>query len=231
MLKVCIDPGHGPGNANKSPDGGYYEYEFAYDVGTRVRDLLAARGVSVVMTRDINGYPSLAERCKISNEAKVDAFVSIHSNAAGNGGWYNASGLELYTSEGPATAPRNVLAAKLLDAFRAAGVKLRTAPSRYYPYTVLTDTNAPAVLIEYGFHTSQNDVSLLKDSAYRAKLAKATADGVCKFLGVKCTEQPPAGESDRAIVQRRFKFADETMDYLAAYPYADALLERLATAD
>ena len=44
-------------------------------------------------------------------------------------------------------------------------------------------------------------------------------------------DEPPAGETDRVLVQRRFQFADETMDYLEAYQYADALLERLATAD
>lgn len=229
MKKVCLDPGHGPGNVNKSPDGSLYEYECVYGIATRVRDLLTARGVDVIMTRSVDGYPSTTERCRISNNAKVDAFVSFHTNAAGNGGWYDANGLELYTSRGPVSAPRNVLASTLLDAFRAAGVKLRTAPARYYGYDVLVGTDAPAVLIEYGFHTNQGDVVNLKSGAHRDKLATATADGVCKWLGVSWADEPPAGETDRAIVQRRFGFADETMDYLCKYQYADALLERLAT--
>lgn len=227
---VCLDPGHGPGNANKSPDGTYYEYEFAYDVATRVRDLLTERGVSVTMTRGIDGYPSIKDRCTISNNAKVDAFISLHTNAVGSGDWESASGLELYTSQGPVSAPRNVLASKLLDQFKAAGVKLRTTPARYYGYDVLTGTDAPAVLIEYGFHTNREDVALLKSSAYRDKLAEATAKALCSFLGVNWGASA-SSESDRGIVQRRFNFADETMDYLEAYQYADALLERLATAD
>ncbi|HIY21241.1 MAG TPA: N-acetylmuramoyl-L-alanine amidase [Candidatus Flavonifractor merdigallinarum] len=231
MPKVCLDPGHGPGCVNGSPDGSYKEQEFAYDVACRVKALLTARGVSVVLTRDAQGYPSLAQRCQISNGAKADAFVSLHSNAVGSGGWNSASGLEMYTSAGPDSAPRNVLAARLKERFQAQRVALRTIPIRHVGYDVLVGTDAPAVLIEYGFHTSQSDVELLKDSTYREKLAKATADGVCAFLGVTWTEQSTAGESDRAIVQRRFQFADETMDYLAAYPYAGALLERLATAD
>ena len=225
---VCLDPGHGPGCANRSPDGSYQEQEFAYDVAGRVKARLEARGVEIVLTRDAEGYPSLSQRCLASNGAGAHAFVSLHSNAAGNGGWESASGLEMYTSAGPDTAPRNVLAQRLKERFEAERVALRTVPIRHYGYAVLTGTEAPAVLIEYGFHTSRSDTALLLDGSYREKLARATADGICAFLGVAWREET-AGESDRDTVQRRFRLADETMDYLSAYRYADALLQRLAT--
>lgn len=227
---VCLDPGHGPGCVNRSPDGSYQEQEFAYDVACRVKARLEARGVAVVLTRDAQGYPSLSQRCLVSNGADAHAFVSLHSNAVGGGGWSSASGLEMYTSSGPDTAPRNVLAQRLKERFEAEGVALRTVPVRHYGYAVLTGTDAPAVLIEYGFHTSRRDTVLLLDGAYREKLARATAGGVCAFLDVAWT-RPSTGEDDRAVVQRRFGLADETMDYLAEYRYAEALLERLASAD
>ncbi len=100
----------------------------------------------------------------MSNRAGADCYVSLHSNAAGNDGWYDASGLEIYTSAGPETAQRNVLASALADAFRAAGVALRSSPIKHQMYTVLAKTDAPACLIEYGFHTSKADVEKLKDS-------------------------------------------------------------------
>ncbi|OUN01884.1 hypothetical protein B5G43_16780, partial [Flavonifractor sp. An92] len=175
--------------------------------------------------------PSLTERAGVANRAGATCFVSLHSNAAGNGGWYDADGLEIYTSAGPESAPRNVLAGHLLEAFGAAGVALRSNAAKHEMYTVLAETDMPAVLIEYGFHTSKTDVPLLLSGDYRDKLAAATADGVCKWLGVSWADEPPAGETDRTIVQRRFGFADETMEYLCKYLYADALLERLATAD
>ena len=231
---VCLDPGHGPGTVNGSPDGSYKEHEFAWDMYERISELLEARGVHTIVTRTEDTKPSLTERAGVANKAGATCFVSIHSNAAGNGGWYDADGLEIYTSAGPMTAQRNILATDLVNAFHAAGVVLRSTPIVHsMDLTVLTKTDAPAVLIEYGFHTSKTDVELLKSSTYRDKLATATADGVCKWLGVSWADgdEPPAGETDRAIVQRRFQFADETMDYLEAYQYADALLERLATAD
>lgn len=229
---VCLDPGHGPDTVNGSPDGSYKEQEFAWDMYERISKILEARGVHTIVTRTEDTKPSLTERAGVANRAGATCFVSIHSNAAGNGGWYDADGLEIYTSAGPETAERNVLAGHLLDAFGAAGVTLRASAAKHEMYTVLAETDMPAVLIEYGFHTSKTDVVNLKSSAYRQKLAEATAKGLCNFLGVSWdTPAAPSGETYREIVKRRFNFAEATMDYLCSYQYADALLERLASAD
>ena len=182
---VCLDPGHGPGNVNGSPDGTYKEWEFTWDMAQRVKPLLEAKGVGVVLTKTADNYPSLTERANISNKSKPDCFVSIHTNAYGEGGWSSASGLEIYTSAGPMTAQRNVLASKLVNAFHAAGVALRSEPIKHnIELTVLAKTDAPACLIEYGFHTNKTDVEYLKDTKYRDKLAEATAKGICDWLGV-----------------------------------------------
>ena len=227
---VCLDPGHGPSTVNGSPDGSYKEREFAWDMYTRVKPMLERQGITVVGTRTEDDMPSLTERARTANSAGADCFVSLHSNAAGSGGWYDARGLMIYTSAGPMTAARNVLAADLINAFHAAGVIVRSSPILHELYTVLVKTNAPACLIEYGFHTNREDAALLKDSDYRDKLARATAQGVCKYLGISWSEdsaEKPA--ADRQRVQERFGLADETMDYLEAYKYGKDLLAKLAS--
>ena len=195
---VCLDPGHGPDTVNGSPDGTYKEKEFAWDMYTRISPLLEARGVHTICTRTEDTNPSLTERANVSNKANATCYVSLHSNAAGNDGWYNASGLEIYTSQGPMTAQRNVLASDLVNAFHAAGVSLRSSPIKHQMYTVLAKTDAPACLIEYGFHTSKEDVEKLKDSDYRDKLAEATAKGICTYLGVEW-EETEVSELDKAV--------------------------------
>lgn len=191
---VCLDPGHGPGNINGSPDGTYKEWEFTWDMAQRIKPLLEAQGVGVVLTKTADNYPSLTERANISNKAKPDCFVSIHTNAAGEGGWSSASGLEIYTSAGPMTAQRNVLASELVNAFHAAGVSLRSEPIKHEMYTVLAKTDAPACLIEYGFHTNKTDTEYLKDSKYRDKLAEATAKGICTYLNVNWKKDEPVSD-------------------------------------
>ena len=80
---VCLDPGHGPGCVNGSPDGSYKEYEFAWDMAQRVRRLLEQRGVKVVMTKTESEYPGLTTRANVPNRAGADLFLSLHSNATG----------------------------------------------------------------------------------------------------------------------------------------------------
>lgn len=201
---VCLDPGHGPGCVNGAPDGSYKEYEFAWDMSQRVRAHLERCGVAVVMTKEEQGYPSLNERIRISNQAPVDLFVSLHSNAEGGTGWGTARGLMIYTSQGPDTAARNVAAWAVLERMGAAGVVLHgSGLAHNINYAVLRGTTAPAVLIEHGFHTNREDVALLRDGAYRDKLAEAAARGVCDFLGVDWVAEMPQEpvpwyETDRA---------------------------------
>ena len=186
---VCLDPGHGPGTVNGSPDGSYKEREFAWDMGQRVKALLEAQGVEVVLTRTEDSKPSLTERAAVSNSAGADCLVSLHSNAEGGTGWGSARGLMLYTSAGPANAPRNVLALDIIDRMKEAGVLVRSTPVVHdMGLTVLVKADAPACLVEYGFHTNREDVELLKDGVYRDKLAQATAHGICDWLGVDYAE-------------------------------------------
>lgn len=187
--KVCLDPGHNAGNlANKSPDGTYYEHEFALDMGKRIQSIMERHGVSVTMTRPDGGAVSLAERCNIANGIKdLDLFVSIHSNAAGGSGWSSASGWSAYVYK---TSGNGYEAAKdILEAVKSAGIAVRSTPIVADPSLyVLKGTVAPAVLIEHGFHTNQSDVEKLKDSSYREKLAEAEAKGILNYLGITWKE-------------------------------------------
>lgn len=209
---VCLDPGHGPDTVNGSPDGSYKEREFAWDMYTRIRPLLERRGINVICTRTEDTKPSLTARCEVSNRAGADLFVSLHSNAEGGSGWGTARGLLVYTSSGPMTAKRNAAATAIVNRAHEAGVLLHgSGVAHQIEYTVLAKTDAPAVLIEYEFHTNRDDVDLLKDSSYRDKLAEATAMGVCDFLGVAWaaesggdgTDTPAAGWAAEAWQRAR----------------------------
>ena len=185
---VCLDPGHDAGNrANASPDGTYYEHEFALDMGRRMAEILKRHGVGVVMTREDGSAISLADRCAVSNASGVDLFVSLHSNAAGGFGWSSARGWEAYVyglSGDRYKAAKTILARVegVCPAIRSTPIK--ESRSMY----VLKHTKAAAVLIEHGFHTNREDVELMKDAAYRARLAEAESRGILEHLGIPWQE-------------------------------------------
>ena len=200
---VCLDPGHDAGNtANKSPDGTYYEHEFCLDMGKRIREILSAHGVAVTMTRSTGTAVTLANRCKIANDIQgLDLFVSLHSNAAAGSGWSSAKGWSAYIFS---TGGKAETAAKdILEAVKTAGVAVRSTPIVTDPELyVLKGTVAPAVLIEHGFHTNQEDVAKLKDGAYRQTLAEAEAKGILTYLGISWQEpETPEAPSETELAE------------------------------
>ena len=178
--KVCIDPGHGAGCANGSPDGSYKEHEFALDVGLRLKAVLERHGVDVVMTRTDGTDAALGQRAAISNRAGCDLFLSLHTNAYGTG-WTSPEGWEAYVMAKGATAEKLAEAIRA-EAIPALGCKDRGVKSANY--TVLADTDAPAVLVEHGFHTNQAECAKLKSDCYRQLCAETNAKGILKILGI-----------------------------------------------
>ena len=49
-------------------------------------------------------------------------------------------------------------------------------------YAVIKNTDMPAVLIEHGFFTNENEIELLKSSEWRQKAAQCDANGILNFL-------------------------------------------------
>ena len=190
-MLICIDAGHDDSNVNGSPDKTYYEHEFALDVAKRVQALLNVRGIQTLLTRPDEGAVSLSERCTTANKAKADLFLSIHTNAAGEKGWYVADdGLRWNTAEGWSAhvVLKGYEAEKLAKAIHAVAIPLLGCKDRGVVQSeslyVLKNTTMPAVLIEHGFHTSKSEVEKLKSSEYRALCAEATARGICNYAGV-----------------------------------------------
>ena len=210
--KVVLDPGHGTQSANQSPDGTYIEPEFTLDVAKRMKEILKSHGVAVTMTRNGASCPTgaantadLQYRCGVANAIRdLDLFVSIHTNAAGGSGWSSAKGWEahVYSAAGKGAAA----AEDMLERVKEAGIDVRSSPVVASPSLyVLKHTVAPAVLLECGFHTNQEETDLLKDDGYRQKLAQAQACGILDYLGIDTDDMPedeePAelSEADKAV--------------------------------
>lgn len=196
--KVCLDPGHGVEIAGKcSPDKTYYEHEFNLDLAKRIKTILERHGLEVTLTRTdehalgLNSTTDCNARVKLANAITgLDLYVSIHTNAAGNDGWYSAKGLSAITSAAGDTAARNMAANAIIARFKAAEITLRN-PTLIHDIDliVLRKTDAPAVLIEHGFHTNKEEVELLKSSAYRDKLAMAECKGILDYLNIAWVDE------------------------------------------
>ena len=186
--KVCLDCGHG-GSDPGAVKGSRTEKADVLRIGLKVRDLLAAQGINVVLTRTADKDVSVNERCKIANGAKCDYFLSIHRNAASP----DAVGNEIWVHS-QAVAHVVDKAQKILNAVCAVSGKNRGvkkgAAGNYTDYGVNRDTDMPSALLELGFITSDTDNKFF-DTHFDA-YAKAIAKGVCAALSVDYKEPQPA---------------------------------------
>lgn len=192
--KVVLDPGHGVETAGKrSSDGTYLEHEFALDMAKRIKPILERHGVDVILSRSTENDVSLADRVLISNKTNPHLFVSLHSNASGDGTtWTDPDGFGIYTSAAGNTAGRNLAAKAILNRAKEAGITLWGNGLFHELFYVLKYTTDPAVLIEHGFHTNKAETELLKSDAYRSKLAEIDAKGILDYLGIAWMDEPAA---------------------------------------
>ncbi|MGA8531821.1 MAG: N-acetylmuramoyl-L-alanine amidase [Acidobacteriaceae bacterium] len=93
---VVVDAAHGGADTGAKIGSGILEKDITLALAGRLRSVLKARGVNVVMTRQADTDVSSADRAETANHAEAAACLVVHATATG-------SGVHLYTSSlGPA---------------------------------------------------------------------------------------------------------------------------------
>ena len=211
---VVLDPGHG--GHDKGQVGRYgAEKDFALDVARKLRPILQAKGLRVIMTREGDYFVPLEVRAKIANSARNSIFVSIHFNATNDDP--NATGFEIFsftprgapsTSDGPVTTNSvNMQPGSSADAqSMALSACIYHSLLGHLPeydrgikrarFAVLRLTKVPAVLIEGGFLTERGESKLISSKDWRAKLAGAIGIGIENYQALPVKKQPPTLVAD-----------------------------------
>jgi N-acetylmuramoyl-L-alanine amidase len=236
---VVLDPGHGGHDKGQVSRYGP-EKDFALDVARKLRPILQAKGLRVIMTREGDYFVPLEVRAKIANTARNSIFVSIHFNATNDDP--NATGFEIFsfTPRGaPSTSDGNV-AARSFNTQPGSSVDAQSMALSACVYhsllghlpeydrgikrarfAVLRLTKVPAVLIEGGFLTERGESKLISNKDWRAKLAGAIGIGIENYQALPVKKQPPTPVADyrrqtksapvEAVAQGGVKEADASL--------------------
>lgn len=175
-IVVAIDPGHGGRDPGAIGIDGLQEAGIVLDIGLQVAQLLEEKGVRVILTRQDDREIDLEPRVRDANQGGADLFVSIHANAI-DLTRPDVSGIETYYySDSGASLARVIHNAVVrLTGARDRGVRF----ARFY---VLRNTSMPAVLVETGFVTGEEDAEHLSDPTYRTRMAEAIAAGILEYV-------------------------------------------------
>jgi spore germination protein YaaH/N-acetylmuramoyl-L-alanine amidase len=190
---IVLDPGHGGGTGATGP-AGTREDDNVVAIGRYARDLLAAAGAKVVMTRTGANYPSgmtysnqLTFRVNVAERNDADLFISIHNNWNGNS---SIRGLSVYYTPDSSRPSNRRLAQSLQSALvKATGMVDKGVMTG--SFAVIRRTSMPAVLLEIGFMSNRTEERALTTETTRRAAAQGILNGVCAFYGVKPGPVPP----------------------------------------
>lgn len=198
-IKIMLDAGHGglDGGASK---GEVIEKDITLAITKKVARQLTRLGAEVILTRSTDGdvlsehapsedFATNRERKKqdiFLREALVaqhepDLFITIHANAIPNGKWRGAQ--VFYHKDGDPNSEN--LAKSIQQTIRETMENTEREALSIKNVYLLKKTEVPAVLVETGFISNEEERQLLASEAYQEKMAFAIARGIENYIHVK----------------------------------------------
>ncbi len=171
---IVIDPGHG-GLDTGASRGNVLEKDLTLDIALKLRECLRDMGFkNIIMTRSTDKTLTLDERVQIANNNNADIFVSVHINASVK---TEINGIETHYYSDNGYKVAKVIHKELMENVNATDRGL--FKSKFY---VINHTEAPAVLLELGFISNEQERSSLKSDKRQMGSAQAIADGIVNYL-------------------------------------------------
>ena len=191
-ITVIIDAGHGGEDGGAEVDG-ILEKDINLSIADKLADTLRLCGVRVTAIRDedISVYDDSAQtlrekkvsdlkhRVEIVNGSENNILVSIHQNKFDNSAY---SGAQVFYSS------NNDKSRVLAESIRNSVVsllqndntrELKPANSDIY---LLDNATVPAVIVECGFLSNDEERAKLLDSGYQSEMAYSIAMGVLEYI-------------------------------------------------
>lgn len=170
---VVIDAGHG-GTDYGAIRNGINEKDITLDVSKRVETLLKKQGYKVTMTRTNDIFVSLADRVDMSENVAPDIFVSIHVNSSTKP---EITGIETHYYHQESLALAQTVHASIASAIKSNNRGL--FKSKFY---VINHTTSPAILVEIGFISNDNERAQLVSDKRKQDTANAIVEGIKNYF-------------------------------------------------
>ena len=195
-FSVIIDAGHGLPDGGAVGVTGVVEQEINLKIAEKVREVLEAKGITVIMTREsMEGLSTkksrsiremkiedMKKRMSIMKNSNADLFISIHMNSFQN---TSATGLRVFYSQNfeEIKPLAENIQARMSDVTGTKGGVIKTADKSLF---LLKNPPLPAILVECGFLSNPiEEEKNLNSSDYQSRLAWAIADAIEKYYALQ----------------------------------------------
>lgn len=182
---IIIDPGHGgikPGAISKN---GIKEKDINLEVSLKARDILESLGYNVLMTRDDDSHIGIWERVNFANSTDADLFISFHANAHGNTSIKGVQVLYCPAYKGNKNdVDQYPFAKSIMDFYLKGTGAADKGIIQRADLPVVRETKMPAVLVEVGFMTNEEEELLITDDKYQDKIVDSVAKGIENYFEI-----------------------------------------------
>ncbi|MCI9681194.1 MAG: N-acetylmuramoyl-L-alanine amidase [Lachnospiraceae bacterium] len=172
---IVIDPGHGGEDMGMS-NGEAKEKQVTLDICSKLKVMLESQGCQVVMLREDDTRISKEERVQKANEAQADLLVSVHCGYSDNS---SISGAVSHYKKG---SKESRYLAEMIESALVKESGALDGGSGEGSYSILSDTEMPAVLVEVGYISNMEEAGSLTDDSYQNDAAKGIAKGIIMSL-------------------------------------------------
>jgi N-acetylmuramoyl-L-alanine amidase len=186
--RIVIDPGHG-GPEHGVTVGDQRESELMWDLARRLEGQMLATGIEALLSRGADRNPAESERAAFANEAGADLFLSLHvdrntsPHACGVASFHFGNGNGTTSTVGEALA-----------GFIQRELKARTGlvdcGAHPKAWESLRMTRCPAVRVEVGYLTNDEDRAKLTDPAMRDVIAESILIAIKRLYLLGENDQP-----------------------------------------
>ncbi len=193
---IILDPGHGGMDGGAVSANGILEKDLNLQLSLTLRELLEAEGFNVVMTRETDisihdpdkttvksqKQSDLKNRVALANSQPEAVLVSIHMNKFTQKKYW---GSQVFYSKNHESG--SVLAGLIQSQIRETmqpenSRETKMAGKEIY---LLTNVTIPAVLVECGFLSNEQDTANLSSPDYQLQFAGCIRDALLKYFNVE----------------------------------------------
>ena len=185
---VVIDPGHGGKDPGKVGVSGVLEKEINLQIAKKLKLLLEAEDVTVVLTRDSDAglyqesdrnkkVADMRARCALITEVQPDVVISIHQNSYHE---ESVKGAQCFYHTSSKEAKE--LAELIQEQFRKMDDSNKRQIQSNSSYYLLKKTEVPTVIAECGFLSNWEEEGKLMQESYQEQLAWGMHLAILKYL-------------------------------------------------
>lgn len=186
--RIVIDPGHG-GDDHGVEVAGVRESDIAWDLARRLEGRMKATGMEALISRGPQHGPTEAQRARFANDASADLFLSLHSDRNSSPEAQGVACFHFGTGNGTTSTVGELLAGYIQREL-VARTGLRDCRAHPKTWEILRLTRCPAVRVEIGYLTNDQDRMRLADPAFRDIVAEGILIAVKRLYLLGENDQP-----------------------------------------